>query len=603
MPYDKEVLNKAKEIGFFERKIDAETLKVDERERERLAEKLRKHISSTTLSHEVTTHGEVELIEFPSKKSEIANVELTLWDRIILLIMSIFGIISEVEYKKSKAVKLVEQRLKKIKPYLLDFQRKYLSDNFGKLILSLYEQAKLIRSIMDQFMNNENIWRGIGVKKSSCEFLFEKISGIENSSEYKKISEDFIKKLAEKSSNLKTAIRELENEIQFLLKEIPKETISRVNSIFNDIIRLREFAYFDFETIVRKFTVSSELKRGSVNFRPVSPQGLITHLKDLETILLSLNITPYTVEYLKVMTEYLETVLAPLPEELKKAKEKLSVEFAEVLNRNINKISLTDVITVITNDPTHKPFVIKPNYSLYDEFVNVFRDRNIRLLTVLIEEKNNKLVEKYTKVLFGENPEIKEKGIYSNEVSKIFSKYGLPVFLYTKPITIVEEFLKTTWDTNLKDTINTIIVSGVFSEKSVQKMLSDLYSRVDPIKEKLNSFIKACEQGGEFYILLSRFISKPSILTMESNKKLVERKIIIMNSLAFEILSSCRDIFRGMAKIFSYIVDDIYAPFPKLLVNVHKIGGIHNRQMLDNVEKAVEKLNSLHSMINIFVEE
>ncbi|MCM8830451.1 MAG: DUF5312 family protein, partial [Candidatus Omnitrophica bacterium] len=151
--------------------------------------------------------------------------------------------------------------------------------------------------------------------------------------------------------------------------------------------------------------------------------------------------------------------------------------------------------------------------------------------------------------------------------------------------------------------VNTLVVSGSFSEKQLQKTLSDIMAKVEFFRAKMNDFIKAVEQGGEYYILLSRFISTPSLLSNEGNKKIIERKVMIMNGVCFEFINGFKDLFKAMYKILSFVVEDIYAPFPKTVVNIHRIKGAGNKEFIESIEKSVEKLNSFFSLITLFVEE
>lgn len=604
MPYDKETVDKAKKLGVFERGIDAEALKADERERQKLAEKLKKFSSTTTVAPEMLAQGDVELVELPIRREENIEVELSLWDRIIMFIMSIFNIMSSSEYKKSKVLKKIEQKIKKFKPVMIDFSRGYLSGEFGRVILSLYDQAKVLRVIFDSFLNNESFWKGVGVEKSSCEYLFENITDLPNVVErYKELNKEFVNKIVDKSHSMKNAIKVVEDEINDIIRSIPEDVIKRADNIFNNIIKLREFAYFDFETIVRKFTQASELRRGRVSFKSISPQGLINHIRDLESILLSLNVDDiYTVQYLKLMVEYVEKY-AGESEKVKEVRNKIESNFFQTLNDNIRKLNIVDLVAYITKDPTHKPFIIKTNYSLFKEFSRIILEKYKKVVIYMMEEKNSKLMEKYMNVIFGKNIEINEYGIYSSNVSALFLKYGLPTFLYSKLLPIAVSFIKGVWDVYLKDTINTLVVSGTFAEKQLQRTLSELMLKVDPVKVKMNDFVRSVEQGGEYHVLLSRFITTPSLLANEGNKKIVERKIIIMNGICFEFLNAFKDIFKGMYKILSFIAEDIYAPFPKTVINIHKIGGINNKEFIENIEKSVEKLNAFSSLISMFIEE
>lgn len=603
MPYDKEIVDRAKKLGVFEKSIDAEALKTDEKERQKLAEKLKKSFSST-IGPQMSAQGDMELVELPVRREESIEVELSLWDRIVMFIISLLGLMSSSDYKKGKALKKIEQKLKRIKPYMIDFSRGYLSGEFGRVILSLYDHAKVLRNIFDIFLNNENFWKGIGVEKSSCEYLFETITDLPNVVErYKEITnENFLSKVVEKAQSTKSAIKVVEEEVNDTLKLIPDDLVKRADNLFNNIVKLREFAYFDFETIVRKFTQVSEVKRGKMTFKSISPQGLINHIRDLESVLLSLDVDDtYTAHYVKVMVEYIEKY-AP-NEKINEIKSKLDQNFFSSINDNIRKLNIVDLVAYISKDPTHKPFIIKTNYSLFKEFSKIFLERYKRTVVKMMEEKNNKLIEKYMNIIFGKSVEIQEYGIYSTGVNSLFSKYGLPPFLYTKLLGIAVYFIKNVWDAYMKDVINTLVVSGSFSEKQLQRSLSELMTKVEPVKVKMYEFVRAVEQGGEYYVLLSRFISTPSLLTNESNKKVVERKIIIMNGVCFEFLNAFKDIFRGIYKILSFVAEDIYAPFPKTVMNIHKIGGVGNRDFLDNIEKSVEKVNAFASLINLFVEE
>lgn len=602
MPYDKETVDRAKKLGVFDRKFDAEALKTDEIERKKLAEKLKRY-TSTKVS-EMSAQGELELVELPIKREEIIDVELSLWDRIIMFLLSVLNIMPSSDYRKGKALKKIEQKLKRSRPCMIDPSKGGLSGEFGKIILSLYESAKTLRSIFDVFLENENFWKGIGVQKSSCEYLFENITDLPNVVErYRELTTNFVSNVVDKAKSIKSAVRAVEDEISTILSSIPEDLVKRADSIFNNIIKLREFAYFDFETIVRRFTQFSEIKRGKVSFKSLSPQGLVNHIKDLESILLSLVVNDvYTTQYINIMLDYINNFSGD-SQKVSEIKSKLSVNFFQSLNDNINKINITDLVAYISKDPNHKPFVIKTNYSLFKEFSKVINEKYKRLVISKMDEKNNRLIEKYMTVIFGKPIEIQEYGIYSTNVSSLFSRYGLPPFLYTKLLGISVVFIKNVWEPDIKDKVNNLIVAGSFSEKQLQKTLSELYSKVEPVRAKMEDFVRAVEQGGEYYILLSKFISSPSILANESNKKVIERKIMIINSVCFEFLSAFKDIFKGMYKILRFISDDIYSPFPKTVINIHRIGGQNNREFIEGVERAVEKLDAFSSLITIFVEE
>ncbi|MFN4245004.1 MAG: DUF5312 family protein [Brevinematia bacterium] len=584
--------------------MDAEALKYDERERQKLAEKLKKY-TSTVGKSEIPAQGNIELVELSVRNSDVIEVELSLWDRILIFIMSIFGISSSSEYKKNKALEELKRKLKRNKPVMVDFSRGYLSENFAKIIFSLYDYAKLLRSIFDVFIDNENFWKGIGVEKSSCEYLFENITDLPNVVErYKEINNEFIQKIVDKSQSVKSAINIVEEEINFVLRSIPEDVIKRADSLFNNIMKVREFVYFDFETIVRRFTQVSELKGGKLSFKSISPQGLTNHLRDLESILLSLDVDDvYTANYIKIMIDYVEKYAGGSVDKLKELKEKIGQGFFQTINDNIRKLNIVDLVAYITRDPTHKPFVIKTNYSLFKEFSKVLTERYKNLTVAMMEEKNSKLVEKYVNIMFGKPIEILEYGIYSSNINSLFSKYGIPKFLYTKLLVIASRFIKDVWDVYLKDIVNTLVVSGSFSEKQLQRTLSEIITKVESYKVKMNDFIKAVDQGGEYYILLSRFISNPSILSNEGNKKIVERKVIIINGVCFEFMNAFKDLFRGMYKILSFIVEDIYAPFPKTVVNIHRLKGASNREFIESLEKSVEKINAFSSLVALFVEE
>ncbi len=604
MPYDKEMVDRAKKLGVFERSLDAEALKSDERERQKLAEKLKKY-TSTIAKSETPAQGNIELVELSLRRDDVIEVELSLWDRILMFIMSIFGVLSSSDYKRNKALDNLKKKLKKSKPLMIDFSRGYLSENFGKVIFSLYDSAKLLRNVFDIFINNENFWKGIGVEKSSCEYLFENITDLPNVVErYKEINREFISKIVEKSQNVKSAIKVIEDEINFVIKSIPEDVIKKADNLFNNIMKVREFAYFDFETIVRRFTQVSELKGGKLSFKSISPQGLINHLRDLESILLSLDVDDtYTAHYIKIMIDYIEKYSSGSVEKVKDLKERMNNNFFQSINDSIRKLNIVDLVAYIAREPNHKPFVIKTNYSLFKEFSKIILDRYRNLVVLMMEEKNSRLIEKYINVIFGKPIEIMEYGIYSSNVNSLFSKYGVPTFLYTKLLPIVSSFIKDIWDAYLKDVVNTLVVSGSFSEKQLQKTLSDIMTKVEFFRAKMNDFIKAVEQGGEYYILLSRFISTPSLLSNEGNKKIIERKVMIMNGVCFEFINGFKDLFKAMYKILSFVVEDIYAPFPKTVVNIHRIKGAGNKEFIESIEKSVEKLNSFFSLITLFVEE
>ena len=148
-------------------KLSEEILKMQPNERKELRAKMEETLSK------MRSERVVEASNGRSRVVDNFEVYLSLWDRILIFVFSLLGIMNRGEYILRKRLNLVKDRLRNIYPPIMNVRTNELYPQFGKYIFEIYRKFEKILELLNVSVFNPNLWDNVNLQYTTCsEYLF-----------------------------------------------------------------------------------------------------------------------------------------------------------------------------------------------------------------------------------------------------------------------------------------------------------------------------------------------------------------------------------------------------------------------------------------------
>ncbi|MGC8964834.1 MAG: DUF5312 family protein [Brevinematia bacterium] len=526
------------------------------------------------------------------------EVFLTFWDRVLIFIFSLFGIMSEEKYILRKKINFIKERLKSYDPPVISVRTNELLPQFGKFLYEIYVKFNAINELLEMTIFNTNLWNNTSIPelKTVVESLFEFLT---NTNSLFGISD--VKRIMSETKSLKGIFEKIDAEVENILNTIDPALINRANRLYTKLLIFRKFEEeVDMKRILKYFID----EKGK--FSKVIPDSwLVIELEKLANILSETDITPMIIDVVSSLKKYIEEIMEResyeyerfknvsnnlLPEELKKASE------------SFEKLHLVEVISVLKEDPDYIPIFIFPEHSLVNEYKIVVKEKSKNFVARIIKDIVREKTSNFYYLIGKSHEEFKSKvnSIYVEETNLILAKFNLPQFMYSEAFEVVYSFYYFFWKAEFRESLEDILVNGLFKDKYFKSALSNINQSINEIEKDISSFLKQTSPGGEHFEFINKLIQNPPSLNIENNKKLLIQKITILNNLAGSILFKISDHLLQLKKYLDYILSDYSSMSPEYILNIKSIKGIKNKLLIQNLKKGYEVIDVLIQIISNF---
>lgn len=569
-------------------KLKKEIKKMSPSERERLKKEMEESLK------EMKTHTIEEQLRLPSNPSQ--EVYLTFWDKFLIFIFSILGIMSNQEYIKRKRLRIIKDKVAKVNPPIMNVNRKILYAQFGKYLYEIYIVFNSIYELLEMTVFNSNVWDNVYLDnfRTCSEYLFEFLT---NTRSLFGITD--LKSVISEYKSLKKIFDRIEVEVNNNISTLDPTVITRANKIYTKLVVFKNLIEeINFKRMLKYFSD----ERGKIDEDAIPDFWFIQEIEKLCNIISEIDITPMMVDVINSLKKYIEEIIDKTSYDYKKFNSISQILVSDRLNKVydvIEKMNFSEVVSILKDDPDYIPIFIVPEQSL----VNVYKDvvinksKNFASKTIkaIIKEKSNVFF-----YLVGKNEDdVKHsiETIYTEDNNERLITYRLNYFVYPTAFTVAYSFIYYSWKPILRPAINDVVVNGLFKEKYLKNTLSSLIQSIDEIEKDIMNFIKQTTRGGEYYATISKFFDDPNTIKVEGNRRLLQQKISVVNSLAGNVVLKLYDALSQLNKYLKFVLDDYSSLSPEYILNIKTVKGIYNKALIEALIKGKEVIESVMDIL------
>lgn len=610
MQYDKDKLKRADNLGVFDDSFDAKVLGINDNEKNRMVQDFDKTKLKTQSSQ-----GFTENFSRQRKKTLASlNVKLTLLEKIMLFFLSLFGIQSKEQFIQKKIVRNIEKELMRIRPPIYNSGTKRISKYFAFKLHDLYLKLTWLKQIFNTTINNKKLWDNPKCEKTIIEILFESLALINADEIDNKFSFQGIETIISQFENPRKAIETLEKTLYAHVYSIDKSVIEKVNKTYTNLIYFKNLIEFDYVALFKRFDPTFH-PGVSPNFVDVSGEALVPYLRELEESILHIDLAMdniFIFEKLFVVSKKIKSDEISTDDTNTTANDSI-IEHDDITPDNLKKevSSLLDVlrelmyrkyivllIQVIKSDPLYEPSFIHTKHDFFKMYLEILEKRIKITAKDVIKSRKKKKIASYTRKLFSQ---IVWVGIYNLQLSEELEQSGYLGFPYTFNLAIINSFFLRYYNTVIQQTINVLILNGIFTEKNFHKMVSDTFYNMDKFSKKFEIFKEDMKNEGSVGKRLLKLLARKDNFQNE-HKNTVEKQIVSINGRARDLYEEFDRLFSAISDVIKKVNADITAKPPRYVRNIRGIGGFRSTKFLKDVEKSDKTLTTMRDVMMMLKE-
>lgn len=563
-------------------RIDEEIKSMPPDEREELRRKMEESLKEMKVSDKPK--------ETTSRQTTSDQVYLSLWDNLLIFILSLLGLSSYEKYVRNKRLRIIKRKVSGNTPRIMNPYTKELYPQFARYLYELYETVSSVKELFDMTIFNPNVWDNSSALeiKTCSEYLFEILT-----SSKPMIGISDVKSIISEYRSIKRVFDRIETEVQANLESIDQAVVNKANKVYSRLFAFKELIeQVNFKRILKQFMD----ERGKITMNATPDYVFTSELEKLSNILSETDITPMVVDVIIALKKYLEELINKESYDyntFSRISSALSKENLDKVGEIIEKMDLVNVICILKDDPDYYPVFLMPEHSLLNTYREVVISKNKALATKILDEIISQKMEIFYNTIGVKYNEVKDgmPTIYNEETSKILISHKLNYFTHTISFEVVYAFFYYFWKKGFRESVNDIIVNGIFRDRYYKNLLSSVLQSIEESEKDISNFVKQTSRGGEHYGVISKFLEDVNYIKSENSRKSLQQKISVLNNLAGGIVLKYNDYFTQLSKNLKLILDDYSSLSPEYLLNVKTIKGIYNKTLMDSIKKGAEVIS------------
>lgn len=543
----------------------------------------------------------LETLKSKTVKQEVprvvsATVELTFWDRILIFIFSLLGIMSFEDYIRRKRLAIIKKKVASMDPPVMNTATKALYPQMGKYLYEIYSVVDAIGNLLELTILNSNVWDNTSMleRKTCAEYLFEFLT---NTRSLFGITD--LKTILSETKSIKRIFDRIEVEVENSVASLDQVALNRVNKIYTRLLVFVDLKKeVNFKRILRYFLDEN----GKISRKVIPEYWLIQELEKLCNILSETDITPMMIDVIMALKKYIEEVMEKDSYEYGSFLRISQILSPENLNKTydiVDKLDLSNIICVLKDDPDYIPLYIVPERSLVSIYKEVVTNKSKNYASKILKEMIREKTNVFFYLLGKSESEIKESftSFYVEENNEKLVNYRLTHFVYATAFLVVYSFYNYYWKPFFREAINDVVVNGIFKEKYLKTSLLSAMNGMDELGKEIANFIRETSKGGEYYSYISKFFEDPTIVKSDSTKRTLQQKISVVNNLAGSIVLKCNDNVQQLLKYLKFVLDDYSSLSPEYVLNIKTIKGVYNKVLMETLSKGKEVLESVNEVL------
>jgi len=394
------------------------------------------------------------------------------------------------------------------------------------------------------------------------------------SSIHEKLSPDYIRKLAEKHGMQKT-VPYFEKMIDEYVDQWDGETISKINTAYENLIGFARFIHFDFFPLLREFDLKLEEANflSKPSFSPAEGTLLVDDLINLHRALFRFNVD----NGLDLGIEVLGKVAGTDPGDAGYSKLKKAITTLQKNNY------IETIIRAIKKSLSPVPVEKRRSMDIFQPYILRRRTEIGRVLRSLENKLREEAVGSIVSQLFDGNVDGRVKN-YGKSHNEIYQRFELPLYRWVEPMNYLMAFLTDKYIPSISEVINELIVGGIFVNKHTLNELSNSYYALKESLSLIESLDSELDVDGDKGRLMQRLLD--SVTNEKSARRALINNIEEVNKRAGSIIDGRVVNLKEMALSIKKILDDYKQKSPSVVSNLKKIRAGQNRQFIEEMVAA-----------------
>jgi hypothetical protein len=406
---------------------------------------------------------------------------------------------------------------------------------------------------------------------------------------YDQLSEDKIGE-AIRTHGLKRASLQVEKQLEEYLDCFDQKTIQEINQAYSSFLGFARMAWFDFYPVLREF--DPHLEESEFTRKPQFAPAEGTLLRD-DLYNLNRALHGFTTEWLDKGLEVFVKM---------RGLESLNTNILSKLKKLIADVQKNDYFSLLVRaiDKSANPLVVpRPLH------VDVFNTFSIKMkgqvhaqVNAIRSRMRNNAVEALASKIFGQTIEKRVRN-YSQSRSEQLKNFGLSGFACVEPLNYVQAFCADKYKHSIAETVNELIIGGVFVHKGMLNTLSNSYYELNKTAHRIGELEAELDAEGESGEIIARHLS---ILSKNPNSRsILEKTIRAVNQRAELIVTQCVVDLKDMALCIKSILEDTKNPRPSYVSNLKKIRSGGNREFISELVSSYQLMYSFLRLLSKYV--
>ncbi len=482
---------------------------------------------------------------------------------------------------------LRKKDLRKIEEFLLIQHPPIYQRNNKKVLpplpLTVVQFQKILAPLQDLFQRTVN-HPDPKISEIYREYLLENLLEGDVSARRAKLSYESLKPQFLASASLTEEIAQVNREFTSLVTTIKKLANPTLFAPLERVYSLGEWFKHPTSDFFQVFHLSPD---GSGTPIPAEGDKVLMSLLDLYFVFKPLN-----------FDEPLETALAILFERLSPQKATENMNAAKRILQKVKIISqgiirpqiLEALIKILQDDPYFDPPYARDEKDYLDTYIASITEKFERDRDRAAAEVTESGLEEEVVALFQDRP-LLEWTNFNPAKNQILLEKGLNQFSMVKPASLFRSFLTYHLNSYLLNAVEKIITEGAFLDKAWASQLSNTYSLIKAIDQRLLDVdLELIGEGRATLTQLEKLIGRSNTPNFEAP---ANRLIDMINKKVESFLvEQCKYLFQ-LADYIRTILEDFKRPTPDFVSNIRIFGEKRNRAVLQdllNGYKAIIKL-------------
>lgn len=392
-------------------------------------------------------------------------------------------------------------------------------------------------------------------------------------------------------TNLKELKEKVKQDLIQILLPFTPETAKKINLLYTNLLRFKDFANFDYYLFLKKFDSAfpDNNYTYSARFEGITGQYIIEDLKDFISVSLLINDQVDWNTLFDILKQYREIDVV--------AQDK----WKKVLNQKkdlVNSGYLLSLTQYLDEDPFYKPTIEKVRFEIVNDYLNRLKKNVEETLASILRERKNKQIDALSMEIFG-STSISRTQNYTEKMDIILKKKSTSGYAYIKPFNFLKAFYLDFFKSNVREITDLLVIEGQWATNLQSQQVSELYHRLLAYSERLLEFDSSLAEDD----LLGARINKIIRISGKDGSAARTLQDIIneVDDLAKGIINdSITDLF-AFAIQYKNLIDDFRTKKGKVIVNWKSInsrsGGIIEARM----KECYSVIYKVIQLIQIFV--